>query len=385
MMQRQGRFLVDTTQLSGEPRHLYLSQMTGKVVVTYESGIIDILDRELDVLFSGIAVSDRFLNAAAIDDQSSTAFFLDPINGRVIKVGVATGQVITRKQLGVRPIACSIDEAAERLLVIDLAGPGKEALHIVDSATLNVSRSSRLGKAPYSPSPDTKRRRVFVANTYDQSVSVASYGSLDGDRVIPAGKGPSAIQVSERHGKAFAHVYTRGLLVIDTSRCEVETVVPSSVAYGAGESGIRSENTAIDEEANVLLFAGRSKGAADGFLSVMDVGSGQVRFRLPAGQAPCGLAIDRALHRAYVLNVGTYDTGGYRMTVGFGRVRAFNYTTGSDEGEIALGETADVGRYTEDLDIGRHPVTIVADEPTHHVLVLNSARSTLSVSKWAEQ
>jgi DNA-binding beta-propeller fold protein YncE len=257
-------------------------------------------------------------------------------------------------------------------------------LHIVDSTTLNVSKSSRLGKAPYSPSLDTKRRRVFVANTYDQSISVASYGSLDGDMVIPVGKGPSAIQVSERHGKAFVHVYARGLLIIDTGSCEIEMVIPPSVAYGAGESGIRWENTAIDEEANVLLFAGRSKGADDGFLSVMDMDSRQIQFRLPAGQAPSGVAIDRVLHRAYVLNIGTYDSGGYRMTVGFGRVGVFNYATSSYEGEIALGKKPDAGRYAEDVDIGRNPVTIVVDESSHRVLVLNSARSVLSVIQEAE-
>lgn len=262
---------------------------------------------------------DLFPALLAADPTLSHLFVLGTSNSiPVLRMyDVRTGtflQATSLPQLGpAAPAAAAVSVRAHRLYVSTLGG-AVPALAIVDTVTgrllqvevtaavPTLAPGTSMSVGPDGVAVDDHTQRVFVLNRYATgprlthvatSIRVLTLnGALVATYALPHGVIPAVAAVDAQHGRLFVGA-------VGSNTVEVRDTVSggpvASVAVSPNPCAL-----AIDPLAATMLVAGSASPAG---VTLVDARTGALVSRAGASQVGyrCQLAVDAALHRAYLL------------------------------------------------------------------------------------
>jgi len=178
-----------------------------------------------------------------------------------------------RAQLGVDPRGMAIDSAAERIYV---ANSWSNTVSVLDGRSLRVIINLPTGLRPVAVAVG-KEHQVYVVNSDSDNVTVIDGSTLRVLGVVPLGLLPSAMVVHPDTGRLYvACASTNSVFVVDSGRVVAEVPV-----------GQHPNAVALSADAGRLFVLNH----VSGDLSVISTADNSLLNTVPVGQLPQGLAV----------------------------------------------------------------------------------------------
>jgi YVTN family beta-propeller protein len=206
---------------------------------------------------------------------------------------------------------------------------------------------------------DAQTGRAFVANQYDDSVSVLDTRTGRVLRTVPVNPHPGAVAVDARVG----HVFT-------LNQPEPEGISRASVSMLDAHSGRLLRTVPVDYSPAVLAVDERTSHV---FISTSVVGTASTVSELAALYV-----LDS--RTAEVLYTSGWTTGHNAMAVDATAGRVFSTEDSGDGGAGSVDVLdARTGQELRSVNVGVSPVAVAVDERTGRVFIANYGQGTVSV------
>jgi YVTN family beta-propeller protein len=253
----------------------------------------------------------------------------DPCNG--------TEGCVDGRCLVARGLASTCQSADPIAVVTRFHG---DAVDFCNTASRTVESSVPVGHAPWGIAWQPDRKRIFVTNRQDASVSVVDTVTRAVVATIDVGTQPLGVAVHPFLPRAYVAAYGDDVVdVIDTTTL----AVVDTIHVGNGPAGL-----AVHPAGGRLYVANY----LDGTVSAIDVPTGHVVATVPTPALPVGVAVHPAGTKVYV-------------------------TCLKDRQVAVLGTVSDTVLGV--MRVGRRPVGIAFDHTGTRAYVTNSSDDTLTV------
>ncbi|MEO7195805.1 MAG: YncE family protein [Pseudonocardiaceae bacterium] len=213
------------------------------------------------------------ITAATVTGGSSIAVAADNPNPTVI--------------IGGDPQGVAVDPDGKHVYVASFAD---NALQVIDTSNQRIVGTIHVGANPRGVAVDPDSRHAFVSNYSENSVSVIDTAAGKVIRNIPVGANPTAIAIFPRDHYAFVtDYYGNTVSVINIKNLKLVGTVPV---------GVHPDGVAIDPKGE-FAYVTNSGGNS---VSVIDVHTQKVVRNVMVGRSPQKVAIDPDGKHAYVTN-----------------------------------------------------------------------------------
>ncbi len=221
-----------------------------------------------------VASSGENLFLALYDSATNTQYLtaLDPTSGTL------RGRV----KIGGDPRGAVVNPDGTRVYV---ANSFANSISVIDPRAMSEIATIAVGLRPNALALDDAARRLYVANTDSDSVSVIDTQSNQVVGTIPLGMNVTALVANENAGRVYAaSASTDSVFVIEGAR------IVKEIAAGRHPSDL-----ARDAQANRVLVAN----SADGTLAIIDETTLTARVTPPITRALTTVAVDNARGRIF--------------------------------------------------------------------------------------
>jgi YVTN family beta-propeller protein len=281
--------------------------------------------------------------------------------------------------VGAGPSAVAVDAATNTVYVANIFD---NSVSVIDGATNGVSATIPVGVNPDAIAVDELTGRVYVANSGDNTVSVIGAAAGTVSATISVGTRPAAIAVDAATNRIYvANFMDSSIYVIDGAT----NAIRATFFVGANPDGV-----AVDEATNTIYVANR----AGNSVSVVNGGDDTISATIGVGSRPDGVAVDAATDSIYVTNYSdgtvsvingasglvnaTVTVGGNPSGIAVDDVTNSVYVTNGGSGSVSLiaGGTNTIGAT---LPVGRSPAGAAVDSGTQTVYVANDGSNSVTV------
>jgi len=206
MVDAPAGIVVRHISVGAHPTALAVDGRVGHVVVLSGSGATLLA-----------ADSGRVLHQTTV--APSLAVAIDARTGRAFAVGAdkavrlldtRTGALLRTVSVGENPRSVGVDERAGRVFVtvegpLDAVGQPRHQGHVVvlDATTGALVGAVQVGKGPDALALDGRTGKAFVVNDADNTVSAVDVTRTAVDRTVPVGTTPVTVAVDQRDGRVL--------------------------------------------------------------------------------------------------------------------------------------------------------------------------------------
>jgi YVTN family beta-propeller protein len=260
-----------------------------------------------DHVTRSLAVTALTLLTPALAHAERYTFVSTPASESLAVIEESSQTVAGSVPLGGLPAGCAVDRFGRQLFVA-LADAGALAIVDLDAGTV---RRVTTGAGATGVAVADRERRVYVANTGADTVTVVDPASAEVLASLDVGDGPLDVVA----GGGFAYVASWGAGTVSVIDAESDALV-ATVPVGRFPAGL-----ALHPESQRLYVAS----FFDDSVSVIDTATRSVLSTIPVARRPRGLALDAHGRRLYVAG---FDDG---------RVQVIDTRTGGLVREAASG------------------------------------------------
>jgi YVTN family beta-propeller protein len=290
-------------------------------------------------------------------------------------------------EVGSGPLAAVVDQATNTVYV---PNSNDNTVSVVNGATCNATVRSgcdqtaatvTVGAMPYWAALDGETHTLYVANFGDNTVSVidtttcnaiVTFGCGQTPPTVKVGSGPDGLAVDQQTDSVYvANLYDNTVSVIDGATCNSSITsdcgqAPPTVMVGAGPS-IPAVNQATDT-VYVPNFNDNTVSVIEGVTcnATVTSGCGQRPPTVTVGTNPDAVAVDPYSHTVYVVN--SNYTGNYS-----GSVSVINSATCNAQVSSGCGQTPPT------VTVGTFPQTLAISLATDTIFVANYFGDSVSV------
>jgi DNA-binding beta-propeller fold protein YncE len=341
----------------------------------------------------GIAVDPATHTAYVTNGNDNTVSMIDTTRCNASDLNGCTGEHPATVEVGVGPDAVAVNQGTHTVYVADDDVTGDNdgtTVSAFDSATCNAHTASGcddLGTATIAAGPvaiavDPSTNSAYTANQSSRSVSVIDGRTCDANDLsgcaaettgtLPVGEVPQWVDVDgPAHTLYVANDGDDTISVVDTNLCNGHrTAACASVVAATVQAGESPSGTAVDPATHTLYAAN----GIDNDVTVIDTArcdaADTTGCRHPAltttttGPFPAGLAVDPAVHTAYVPANGSSP----------GVVSMVNTMS------CRAGHTVGCAATSPVVGVGPNPEFVAVDGTTHTVYVSNQGASPATIS-----
>ncbi len=277
------------------------------------------------------------------------------------------GMVMHMARATMYPVNMVVDRRTQRAFVLNGRGYGGHVL-VVELRTgkvlrdMVVSENSTMDIGDFAV--DHHTNRFFVAVPTDDSVRVFNGSTCALVAVSAVARFPHAIAVDERTGHVFVAT-NRGVTMLDGGTGKVLRATDLGAAPTTLVTDVRSRRVFV------IVSANDSFGVAEGIrgIGMLDTGSGRLlrTIPVPENSNPAAIAVDEQANRVYITSQGPLDPTQSQTFLGNGTLYVLD---------------AERGTLLRKLPVGVGPIAVAVDQPTGHVIVLNSGGTIRTTDAW---
>jgi len=247
--------------------------------------------------------------------------------------------VIATVPVSFGPAAVTSDSAKGEVFVANFFD---NTVSVIDDTTNTVTATIPVGSSPRGIAYDSGKAEIFVSNSADNTVSVIDDTTNTVTATIPVGSAPLGIAYDSGKGEVFVANNNAGTVsVIDDTANTVVATIPSGVS--SSPFGI-----AYDSAMNEMFVANNN----DNTVSVIDDTTNTVTATIPVGSAPVGIGFDSAMNEMFVAN-------------------------NNDNTVSVIDDTTNT--VTATIPVGSGSYAVVYDIAMHEIFVSNQNDNTVSV------
>ena len=243
--------------------------------------------------------------------------------------------------------------------------------------------SIRVGAKPWAVAVNEVTRRLYAANEFDNTVTIADLDDGTIIATITVGVGPNAAAVNRTTGRVYiANAFSDDVTVIEND--EVVATVPA---------GASPWDVAVDEATDRIYVANQGSGSGvDGTVSVIDGRTNQLASTLVGFQQPWGVIViagslyvaDANANALVKIDPTTGDTEG-RLTVGT-RPRGLAvdanathlYVTNVEDQTVSVVDLAS-SAVVATITVGLSPQEVAVNPRRSEAYVVNTFADSLSI------
>jgi len=249
---------------------------------------------------------------------------------------------------------------------------------------LSVIATVPVSFGPAAVTSDSAKGEVFVANFFDNTVSVIDDTTNTVTATIPVGSGPIGITYDSGKAEIFVtNFFDNTVSVIDDTTNTVTATIPvgsspRGIAYDSGKAEIFVSNS------------------ADNTVSVIDDTTNTVTATIPVGSAPLGIAYDSGKGEVFVANnnagtvsviddtantvVATIPSGVSSSPFGIAYDSAMNemFVANNNDNTVSVIDDT-TNTVTATIPVGSGSYAVVYDIAMHEIFISNQNDNTVSV------
>jgi YVTN family beta-propeller protein len=283
--------------------------------------------------------------------------------------------------VGGNPIGVGVAQATQTIYV---ANGNDNTVSVINGATCNAihTRSCSqtpptiaVGNGPLGVAVDQASNTIYVANSFDNTVSVINGAACNAAVTSGCGQTPPTVAVGGfpdllavdqvTHTIYVANGDDNTVSVIDGNTCNGTDIsgcdqAPPTVAVGSGPEGV------VVNEATKTIYVGNGH---DDTVSVIDGSTCNATVTSGCGQSPPAVAVGR-FPGALVVDEATNTV--YAVDADDNAVSVINGATCNGSVTSGCGQTPPTA------PVGSNPIWIALNPATHTVYVINEADSTVS-------
>ena len=268
------------------------------------------------------------------------------------------------------------------LLIISsilVLGSNITVVHAAPSSTVTI----HVGHSPDAVCVDPSRNLVYVANAYDNTVSVINGSTNAIMKSVAVGDEPDAIAVNPSTGTVYvADLADNNVSVID----ELTNIVVRNVSVGNSPDAL-----AIDTAKNIIYVANQD----DNTVSVINGSTNVVIEGVAVGASPDALAVDSSNSLVYVANsfedtvsvingsmnkvIATIPVGGDPAGIAVDSSSRMIYVTNFDDWTVSVINGSNRSLVATVTTVGASPDAIAVDEITNAIYVVSYDNDSLSM------
>ena len=197
--------------------------------------------------------------------------------------------VIATVPVSFGPAAVTSDSAKGEVFVANFFD---NTVSVIDDTTNTVTATIPVGSSPRGIAYDSGKSEIFVSNSADNTVSVINDTTNTVTATIPVGSAPLGIAYDSGKGEVFVANNNAGTVsVIDDTANTVVATIPSGVS--SSPFGI-----AYDSAMNEMFVANNN----DNTVSVIDDTTNTVTATIPVGSGSYAVVYDIAMHEIFISN-----------------------------------------------------------------------------------
>jgi DNA-binding beta-propeller fold protein YncE len=311
-------------------------------------------------------------------------------NGQVTS---GCGQALMTAHVGLFPDAIAIDQGSDTVYVANGGPAGNgDTVSVIDGATCNGAQSSgcgqvqtvNVGEGPNFIALDEGTHTAYTANMTDDSVSVINTATCNATvtsgcdqktSTVQVGANPWAVSVDQKlHSVYIANNWDDTVSVLNATTCNGTVTsgcraLPPTVQVGGAPQALLADPTTgtlyaantIDSTVSVVNLATCDGTTTSGCRSVSPAADVSKPFLSPPTKLVGGVAVDGSTRTVYVANLAA------------GTVSVVNSATCSAVQRSGCTKPAAT------IDVGGEPGEVAVDQATDTVYVANLQGNTVSV------
>jgi YVTN family beta-propeller protein len=169
--------------------------------ISYEDPALTMLDASNAIHREDLGLSHAW--GFGVDEQRGIVYVTEIGRNILLAYHEENGKT-DKVSTGAMPDAVAIDEAANRIFVVNYVG---DSVTVIDGATMRPVATIPAGHHPQAIAVDGKRHRVYVANTHSNDVTVIDGTANRALGTVPGGTNPYAVAVDPESGKVYVANY----------------------------------------------------------------------------------------------------------------------------------------------------------------------------------
>jgi DNA-binding beta-propeller fold protein YncE len=311
-------------------------------------------------------------------------------NGQVTS---GCGQALKTVRVGLSPVAIAIDQASDSVYVANVGTiENGDTVSVIDGATCNATQSSgcgqvetiTVGEGPNWIVLDSGTHTAYTANLTDDSVSVINTATCNATvtsgcdqktSTVHVGANPWALSIDQKlHSVYVANNWDDTVSVLNAATCNATVMsgchaAPPTVQVGGAPQALLADPTTGtlysanegDSTVSVVNVASCGATTTNGCRSVPLTADVSKPFLNPPTKLTGGVAADGSTKTVYVANLGA------------GTVSVVNSAT------CNAAQRSGCTKPAATIDVGGEPGGVAVDQATDTVYVANVQGSTVSV------
>jgi YVTN family beta-propeller protein len=244
--------VVDEVAFGYPPWAVALNPLTGRLYVSFAGGhghedFIEVIDEATKQTVDTVSVGSWPMDMA-VNTATDRAYVLNHADATVMVIEGATNQVVATVEVAFLPRRVAVDQTTNRVYV-----RSQDALSVIDGATNQVVDSIALDKSGGGLDLNSETGRIYVTNTFDNSVSVIDSASKAVVATVPVGTEPDMLAVNPT---------TNHIIVTNEGSDDVTIIdgttnsVVATLSVGDGPRGV-----AVNPVTNRAYVANRGDGS----------------------------------------------------------------------------------------------------------------------------
>jgi len=281
------------------------------------------------------------------------------------------------------PAAVTYDSSKDEVFVANFFD---NTVSVIDDTTNNVTATIPVGSGPIGVTYDSSKGEVFVTNFFDNTVSVIDDTNNNVTATIPVGSSPRGIAYDSGKAEIFvSNSADNTVSVIDDTNNNVTATIPVGssplgIAYDSGKAEIFVAN-------NIA-----------GTVSVIDDTTNTVTATIPVGSgvssSPFGIAYDSTMNEMFVANnndntvsvitdannnvTATIPVGSAPIGIGFDSAMNEMFVANNNDNTVSVVADTD-NTVVATIPIGSGSYAVAYDIAMHEIFVSNQNDNTVSV------
>jgi len=277
------------------------------------------------------------------------------------------------------PAAVTYDSGKAEIFVANFFD---NTVSVIDDTTNTVTATIPVGSGPIGVTYDSGKAEIFVTNFFDNTVSVIDDTTNTVTATIPVGSSPRGIAYDSGKAEIFvSNSADNTVSVID----DTTNTVTATIHVGSAPLGI-----AYDSGKGEVFVANNN----DNTVSVIDDTTNTVTATIPAGSSPFGIAYDSNKGEMFVANnngntvsviddttntvTATISVGSAPIGVGFDSAVNEMFVANNNDNTVSVIDDT-TNTVTATIPVGSGSYAVAYDIAMHEIFVSNQNDNTVSV------
>ncbi|MGD0478104.1 MAG: protease pro-enzyme activation domain-containing protein [Nitrososphaerales archaeon] len=288
--------------------------------------------------------------------------------------------------VGSGPYAVAVNPSTNRIYV---ANYWDNTVSVINGKTNLVMETIDVGGGPSGIAVNPSTNRIYVANYWDYTVSVIGGKTNLVTATIDVGGGPSGIAVNPSTNRIYVVNYWDNTVSVINGKTNLVTAT-----IGVGIVGYGPDAVAVNTKTNTAYVTNTYENT----VSVINGKTNLVTATIDVGYGPSGIAVNTKTSTMYVTNswdntvsvingktnvviatiyVG-YNPSGIAVNTKASTVYGTVYVTNADDNTVSVISGA-TNLVTETIGVGNYPSGIAVNTKTNTVYVANAYDNTISM------